>query len=63
MTLALWLRYKDNTFTAKHKDEIGDFHKHHDRQNADLQFTEEIEEDGKIPLLQFTENQNILTDF
>ena len=57
MTLALWLRYKDDTFTAKHKDEIDDFHEHHNRQNADLQFTKETEENGKTCLLQFTENQ------
>ena len=41
-TLPLWLRYTytvDNTFTAVHKDEIDDFHKHLNRQNAGIQFT------------------------
>jgi len=44
-------RYVDDTFTAVHKDEIEDFHKHLNRQNADIQFTKEIEEIGKIPFL------------
>ena len=26
--IPLWLRYVDDTFTAGHKDEIDDFHKH-----------------------------------
>ena len=50
-TLPLWLRYVDDTFTAVHKDEIDDFHEHLNRQNADMQFTKEIEENGKIPFL------------
>ena len=50
-TLSLWLRYVDDTFTAVHKDEIDDFHEHLDGQNADIQFTKEIEENGKIPFL------------
>ena len=51
--LALWLRYVDDTFTAVHKDGIDDFHEHLNRQNADRQFTKEIEENGKIPFLDF----------
>ena len=43
-TIPLWLRYVDDTFTAVHKDEINDFH-------ADIQFTKEIEENGKLPFL------------
>ena len=50
-TLPLWLRYVDDTFTAVHKDEIDDFHEDINRQNADIQFTKEIEENGKIPFL------------
>ena len=50
-TIPLWLRYVDDTFTAVHKDGIDDFHKHRNRQNADIQFTKEIEEHGKIPFL------------
>ena len=50
-TLPLWLRYVDDTFTAVHKDEIDDFHEHLNGQNADIQFTKEIEENGKIPFL------------
>ena len=43
-TLPLWLRYVDDTFTAVHKDEIDDFNEHLNGQNADIQFTKEIEE-------------------
>ena len=50
-TIPLCLRYVDDTFTAVHKDEIDDFHKHLNEQNADIQFTREIEEDGKLPFL------------
>ena len=50
-TLPLWVRYVDDTFTAVHKDEIDDFHEHLNGQNADIQFTKEIEENGKIPFL------------
>ena len=59
-TLPLWLRYVDDTFTAVHKDEIDDFHEHLKRQNADIQFTKEIEENGKIPFLDclVTRNNN-----
>ena len=46
-TLPLWLRYVDDTFTAVHKDEIDDFHEHLNGQNADIQFTKEIEENDK----------------
>ena len=45
------VRYVDDTFTAVHKDEIDDFHEHLNGQNADIQFTTEIEENGKIPFL------------
>ena len=50
-TIPLLLRYVDDTFTAVHKDGMDDFHEHLKRQNADLQFTKEIEENGKIPFL------------
>ena len=50
-TVPLWLRYVDDTFTAVHKDEIDTFHEHLNRQNADIQFTREVEEKGKIPFL------------
>ncbi|CAH3176056.1 unnamed protein product, partial [Porites evermanni] len=61
-TAPLWLRYVDDTFTAVHKDEIDDFHEHLNRQNADIQFTKEIEKDGKIPFLDclFTRDNNKL---
>ena len=50
-TIPLWLRYVDGTFTAVHKDEIDAFHDHLNEQNADIQFTKEIEENGKLPFL------------
>ena len=50
-TIPLWLRYVDDTFTAVNKDGIADFHEHLNRQNADIQFTKKIEENGKIPFL------------
>ena len=50
-TIPLWLRYVDDTFTAVHKDEIDELHDHLNDQNADIQFTGEVEEDGKQPFL------------
>ena len=47
LTVPLWLRCVD----AVHKDGIDDFHEHLNGQNADIQFTKEIEENGKIPFL------------
>lgn len=75
-TIPLWLRYVDGTFTAVHKDEIDAFHDHlNGEQNADIQFTKEIEENGQLPFLdslvsrerttndQCTENRRIPTDY
>ena len=45
-TIALWLRYVEDALTAVHKDGIDDFHEHLNRQNADIQFTKDIEENG-----------------
>ena len=50
-TIPLWLRYVDDTFTAVHKDEIDDFDDYLNEQNAVIQFTKEIEENGKLPFL------------
>ena len=41
----------DGTFTAVHKDQMGDFHEHFNRQNAEIKFTKELKENGKIPIL------------
>ena len=49
--IPLWLSYVDGIFTAVHKDGIDTFHEHLNRQNPDIQFTKEIEENGKIPFL------------
>ena len=50
-TIPLWLRYVDDTFTGVHKDKIDEFHDHLNEQNADIQFTREVEEDGKFPFV------------
>ena len=50
-TILLWLPQIDDAFTALQKDEIDDFHENLYRQKADIQFTKEIEENGKIPFL------------
>ena len=50
-TLPLWLRYVDNTITAVHENKINNFHEHLNEQNTNIQFTKEIEENGKIPFL------------
>ena len=50
-TIPLWLWNVDDTFTAVHKDEIDDFHEHLNRQNMDIKFSKEIEENSKIPFL------------
>jgi len=51
-TIPLWLCYVDDTFTAAvHKHEIDDFHDQLNEQDADTQFTKEIEENGKLPFL------------
>jgi len=56
--IPLWLRYVDDTFTAAHKDEIDDFHDHLNKQNADIQFTKEIKENGKLPFLDYLVNRD-----
>ncbi|PFX12965.1 G-protein coupled receptor GRL101 [Stylophora pistillata] len=50
-TIPLWLRYVDDTFTAVRHDEIDAFHNHLNEQNTDIQFTREVEENGKLPFL------------
>ena len=45
------IRYIDDTFTTVHKDEIDAFHDHLNEQNTNIQFTKEIEENGKLPFL------------
>ena len=50
-TLPIWLCYVDDTFTTVHQDEINALHEHLNKQNPDIQFTKEIEENGKIPFL------------
>ena len=52
-TLPLWLRYVDDTITAVHENKIDEFHEHLNEQNTNIQFTKEIEENGKIPFLDY----------
>ena len=47
-TIPLWLRGCADTFTAVHKEEFDAFHDHLNEQNADIQFTREIESDGNF---------------
>ena len=47
-TLPLWLCFVDDTITAVHKNKIDEFHEHLNKQNTSIQFTKEIEENGKI---------------
>ena len=49
--LAFWLRYVDDTDTTVHQDEIDEFHEHLNKKNASIQFTMEIDKNGKIPFL------------
>ena len=77
-TLPLWLRYVYYTITAVHENKIDESHEHLNAQNTNIQFTKEIEENGKIPFLDclvtrenrttpyeplFTGNQHTLTDY
>ena len=63
-TLPLWLRYIDDTITAVHENKIDEFYEHLNRQNTSIQFTTEIEENGKIPFLDclVTRRNNTLTE-
>ena len=48
-TLPLWLRYVGDMITAVLENKIDEFHEHLNEQNTNIQFTKEIEENGKIP--------------
>ena len=50
-TLPLWLCYVDDTITAVQESKIDEFHEHLNNQNTNIQFTKEIEENGKIHFL------------
>ena len=52
-TIPLWLRYVDDTFTAVQHDEVNAFHHYLNGQNTDIQFTREVEENGKLPFLDY----------
>ena len=50
-TLPLSLRYVDDSITAVHENKIDESHEHLNEQNTNIQFTKEIEENGKILFL------------
>ena len=50
-TLPLWPRSVDDMIAAVHKNKIDEFNEHFNKQNTRIQFTQEIEERGKIPFL------------
>jgi len=56
--IPLWLCHVDDTFTTVHKHEIDDFYDHLNEQNADIQFTKEIEENGKLTFLDCLVSRN-----
>ena len=51
-TLHFWFRYVDDTITILQTDDTDVFHGHLNRQNSDIQFTRELEDNGKIPFLE-----------
>ena len=57
-TLPFWLRYVDDTITALHKNKIDEFHEHLNKKNVSIQFTTEIEQNGKILFLGCLESRD-----
>ena len=57
-TIPLYLHYVDDTCTAVGHDEINAFHHHLNGQNTDIQFTREVEENGKQPFLGYLESRD-----
>ena len=57
-TIPLYLLYVDDTFTAEGHDEINAFHHHLNGQYTDIQFTREVEENGKQPFLGYLESRD-----
>ena len=50
-TLPRCLRYVDDTITGVHENKIDEVHEHLNKQNTNIQFTKEMEENGKVPFL------------
>ena len=50
----VWFRYVDDVFSIMRKDVIQKFLHHLNQQHPSIQFTVEIEKDGKLPFLELT---------
>ena len=57
-TIPFYVLYVDDTFTTIGHDEINAFHHHLNGQNTDIQFTREVEENGKLPFLGYLESRD-----
>ena len=57
-TLHFWFRFVADAITILQTDDIDAFHGHLNRQNSDIQFTRELEDNGEIPFLDCLVNRD-----